>query len=78
VHLHLPHLSVPALLLSLLYAAAIAVALTAPGANPLAGAVVLAGLGGRWALRHRARTRVAVPAVLAPEPAPGSAPATAV
>ena len=66
------HLSLPALLLSLVYATAIAVALVAPGANPLAGIVVLAGLAGRWALRHHGR----VPAVVPTEPAAGTAPAT--
>jgi hypothetical protein len=65
------HLSLPALLLSLLYATAIAVALVAPGANPLAAGVVLAGLVGRWAVRHRGR----VPAVVATEPVAGTAPA---
>jgi hypothetical protein len=66
VHLHLPHLPLPAVLLSLLYAAAIAVAIATPGANTLAGVVVLAGLVSRWVLRHRSRSRVAV---LTSEPA---------
>jgi hypothetical protein len=46
---------VAAVLLSVLYAAAVAVALTAPGEHALAGIVVLAGLVARWALRHRHR-----------------------
>jgi hypothetical protein len=57
-----PHLSVPALLLSVVYAVAIAVAVANPGPPTLAGLVVLAGLVGRWALRHRHRAPVAVPA----------------
>jgi uncharacterized membrane protein len=80
VHLHVPHLPVPAVLLSVVYAAAIAVALAHPGEHTLAGLVVLAGLVARWALRsrHRAAAPVAlavaesagtVDAVLAPEPA---------
>ncbi len=63
------HLSLPALLLSLLYATAIAVALVAPGADPLAGVVVLAGLVGRWALRHAGRVPAVVPAEPVPHPA---------
>ena len=47
MHLHLPHLPVPAVLLSVLYVAAVAVALAHPGAHTLAGLVVLAGLVGR-------------------------------
>ena len=72
MHPHLPHLPAAAVLLTLLYAAAVAVALTAPGANVLAGTVVLAGLVSRWALRHRSRARTAVavlPADAAPAPA---------
>jgi hypothetical protein len=42
VHLH--HVHVPAVLLSVFYAAAVAVALTAPGEHTLAGLIVLAGL----------------------------------
>ena len=52
------HLRVAAVLLSVLYAAAVAVALTAPGEHAAAGVVVLTGLVSRWALRHRHRTAV--------------------
>jgi hypothetical protein len=88
VHVHLPHLPVPAVLLSVVYAAAIAVALAHPGEQTLAGLVVLAGLVARWALRsrHRAPAPVAlavassagtVDAVLTPDPAAAPAPAAA-
>ena len=60
---HLPALHVPALrldrlpvatvLLSVVYAAAIAVALTAPGQHAVAGCVVLAGLVSRSLVRRR-------------------------
>ena len=53
MHLHPLHLPVPAVLLSVVYAAAVAVALAHPGEHTLAGLVVLAGLVGRWALRSR-------------------------
>ncbi|SDF54938.1 hypothetical protein SAMN05660485_03606 [Blastococcus fimeti] len=80
MHLHLPHLPVPAVLLSVVYAAAVAVALAHPGEHTLAGLVVLAGLVGRWALRSRhpaaapvalavAESTGAVDAVLPAEPA---------
>lgn len=81
MHLHIPHLPVPAVLLSVVYAAAVAVALAHPGEHTLAGLVVLAGLVARWAMRSRragtaapvalavAETTGAVDAVLAPEPA---------
>jgi hypothetical protein len=59
---HLPHVSVPALLLSLLYATAVAVAVSAPGNHTLAGLVVLAGLVSRWALRHHGLVRTAATA----------------
>ena len=72
MHPHMPHLSAAAVLLTLLYAAAVAVALPAPGANTLAGMVVLAGLVSRWALRHRARSRVAVLPAEAAAPAPAT------
>jgi uncharacterized membrane protein len=75
VHLHLPHLPVPAVLLSVVYAAAIAVALAHPGEHTLAGLVVLAGLVARWALRSR--HRAAAPVALAPEPAAAPSPAAA-
>ena len=88
MHLHVPHLPVPAVLLSVVYAAAIAVALAHPGEHTLAGLVVLAGLVARWALRsrHRAVAPVAlavassvgtVDAVLASDPAAAPAPAAA-
>jgi hypothetical protein len=75
VHPHLPHLPAAALLLSVVHAAAIAVALTAPGANTLAGMVVLAGLVSRWALRHRSRSRIPMAAVLPAEAALSPTPA---
>ena len=71
------HLSVPAVLLTVVYAAALAVAVTAPGQHLVAGLVVLTGLVTRWAVRHR-RVHVAVPAPVAPADtvlAPGPAPA---
>jgi hypothetical protein len=91
VHLHLPyvrlsHLPPAAVLLSVVYTAAIAVALTDPGRNTVAGLVVLAGLTARWAARWRrpgraplpvaaavAGTTTAVDAVLAPDPVPARA-----
>ena len=71
------HLSVPAVLLTVVYAAALAVAVSAPGQHLVAGLVVLTGLVTRWAVRHR-RVHVAAPiaaadAVLAPESAPARA-----
>jgi hypothetical protein len=62
----------PALLLSLVYAAALAVALTDLGRHAAAGLLVLGGLTARWFLRHR---RAAVPApalalAALPDPAP--------
>jgi hypothetical protein len=73
VHLHLPHLTAPALLLSLLYAVAIGVALTHPGRPTVAGLVVLAGIAARWALRHRLRAVVRVPVGVEPAVAPATA-----
>jgi hypothetical protein len=73
MHLHLPHLAVPAVLLSVVYAAAIAVAFTDPGRNTVAGLVVLAGLTARWAARHRRSVASARVVVLAPEAAPAVA-----
>ena len=71
------HLSVPAVLLTVVYAAALAVAVSAPGQHLVAGPVVLTGLVTRWAVRHR-RAHAATPvaaadAVLAPESAPARA-----
>jgi 2-keto-4-pentenoate hydratase len=70
------HLSVPAVLLTVVYAAALAVAVAAPGQHLVAGLVVLTGLVTRWAVRHH-RAHVTVPgpvapadAVLAPDTAP--------
>jgi hypothetical protein len=89
---HLPALHVPALhltgrlpvasvLLSVVYAVAIAVALAAPGHHALAGCTVLAGLVSRSAVRRRrsatdavAAATVAVDTVL---PEEAAAPATA-
>jgi hypothetical protein len=65
------HRSVPAVLLSLVYAAALALALTDVGSHALAGAVVLAGLTTRWALRHRHR-RTGTVTALAPATNPAA------
>jgi hypothetical protein len=72
------HLSLPAVLLTVVYAAALAVAVTAPGQHLVAGLVVLTGLVTRWAVRHR-RVHAVAPApvtpadaVLAPGPAPAA------
>jgi hypothetical protein len=72
---HLPALPVPALrlthlpmatvLLSVLYVAAIAVALTAPGQHAAAGCVVLAGLASRFVVRRRRSAPAAVAAATA-------------
>jgi hypothetical protein len=51
------HRSIPAVLLSLVYAAALAVALADVGSRAISGAVVLAGLTARWVLRDRVRRR---------------------
>jgi hypothetical protein len=75
VHLHLPHLPAPLLMLSFVYATAIAVALAHPGRPTLGALVVLAGLTARWAAHHRRSERPASVAVLTPDAAP--APATA-
>ena len=92
--LHLPALRLPTLsltgrlpvatvLLSVVYAAAVAVALTAPGQHAVAGCAVLAGLVGRSVVRRRrsapaavAVATAAVDAVL-PDDVPATAPATA-
>ena len=89
---HLPALHVPALhltgrlpvatvLLTVVYAAAIVIALSAPGQHALAGCAVLAGLVARSVVRRRrtaatpvAAATVAVDAVL---PDPVAAPAAA-
>ncbi|MGY1752278.1 hypothetical protein [Blastococcus sp. SYSU D01042] len=65
MHLHLPHLPVPAVLLSVVHAAAVAVALAHPGAHTLAGLVVLAGLVARWTLRSRRPAAAPVPLAVA-------------
>ena len=72
---HLSALHVPALrlarlpaatvLLSVVYAAAIAVALTAPGQHAAAGCVVLAGLVSRSLVRRRRSAPAAVAAATA-------------
>ena len=87
LHLRLPHPPLPALLLSVVYAAAVAVALAHPGGHTLAGLAVLAGLTARWTLRHHRRTAAAdAPARLTvvaaadgvvPDAAPAAAPAAA-
>jgi hypothetical protein len=82
--LHLTRLPAATVLLSVLYAAAVAVALTAPGQHAVAGCAVLAGLVGRTVVRRRRSTAgaltastAAVDAVL-PADVPATAPATAV
>jgi hypothetical protein len=60
--------SLPALLLSVVYAAALAVALTDPGRHAVAGLLVLGGLTARWALRHRRTAAVPAAALLAAVP----------
>ena len=90
MHLHLAHLPVPAVLLSVVYAAAITVALAHPGGHTVAGVVVLAGLVARWAVRSRRPGVLSAPVPLtvvgstepadivrAPEPAVAPAPAAA-
>ncbi|MDT0278196.1 hypothetical protein [Blastococcus goldschmidtiae] len=87
MHLHQLRPPVPAVLLSVVYAAAIAVALAHPGGHTLAGLVVLAGLVARWAVRSRRPYAVpaAVPlavagtaaADVASAPEPAVAPAAA-
>jgi hypothetical protein len=67
MHPHLPHMSLPTFVLSVVYAAAIAIAVAHPGRNTLAGLVVLAGLTIRWFLRFRRSAH----------PAAAQAPATA-
>jgi hypothetical protein len=94
LHLHLPALRLPTLsltgrlpvatvLLSVVYAAAAAVALTAPGQHAVAGCAVLAGLVSRSVVRRRrsapaavAVATAAVDAVL-PDDVPATAPAVA-
>ncbi len=71
------------LLLTVVYAAAVVVALTAPGADALAGLAVQAGLTARWAVHRRRSAAGAVSAATAavgtvlPEEAPAVAPAAA-
>jgi hypothetical protein len=73
VHLHLPHLPAPLVMLSFVYATAIAVALAHPGRPTLGGLVVLAGLTARWVARHRRAPVAADVVVLTQEAAPASA-----
>ncbi|MCF6746485.1 hypothetical protein E9529_19850 [Blastococcus sp. KM273128] len=56
---------VPAALLSLVYLAAVAVAISAPGQHALAGLVVLTGLVARWVVRARRPEPAAAPVALA-------------
>jgi uncharacterized membrane protein len=70
VHLHLPHLPAPLVMLSLVYATAIAVALAHPGRPTLGALVVLAGLTARWVARHRRAVATADVVVLTPDAAP--------
>ena len=91
-HLHLPALRLPALhpggrlpvaavLLAVFYAAAIGVALTAPGQHAVAGCVVLGGLVARTVVRRRRSTAGALAASTATVDSiavlPAEAPATA-
>ncbi|TYP83831.1 hypothetical protein [Blastococcus xanthinilyticus] len=86
LRLRLPHLPLPAVLLSLVYLAAIAVAVSDSAGHTLAGLVVLTGLAARWLAHARRREPAATPvalavagtattvdAVLDPEPAPAAA-----
>jgi hypothetical protein len=75
MHQHLPHPPVPLVLLSLVYATAIAVALAHPGRPTLGALVVLAGLVARWTVRARRSESPAAVAVLASETAATPAPA---
>jgi hypothetical protein len=87
LHLHLPTLTsrlpVATVLLPVVYAAAIAVALTAPGQHAAAGCAVLAGLVSRTVVRRRRSAPAAVAAAtatvdaLAVLPDETTAPATA-
>ena len=78
MHLHLPHLPVPLVMLSLVYATAIAVALAHPGRPTLGALVVLAGLTARWVARHhRSVARTVAVDVPTPEAEPVGAPAAA-
>ena len=62
------------LLLTVVYAAAVVVALTAPGADALAGCVVLAGVTARWALhRRRSTARAEATATAAVDAVPAAA-----
>jgi hypothetical protein len=61
--------TLPALLLSVVHAAALAIALTDLGQHAAAGLLVLGGLTARWLLRHR-RAAAAPAAVLAAVPDP--------
>ncbi|MGY1723925.1 hypothetical protein [Blastococcus sp. SYSU DS0533] len=65
MHLHLPRVPVPAALLSLVYLAAVIVAISAPGQHAPAGLVVLTGLVARWVVRARRPQRAAAPVALA-------------
>ncbi|MGY2083319.1 hypothetical protein [Blastococcus sp. SYSU DS0539] len=64
-HLHLPRLPLAAVLLSVVYLAAIAVAVGAAGQHTAAGLVVLTGLVARWAVRARRPERATTPVALA-------------
>ena len=80
---HAPHLHVPAVrlpvatvLLTVVYAAALVIALTAPGEHALAGLVVLTGLVGRTVVRRR-RTATAPVSATAVDALPVAAPVAA-
>ena len=63
--LRLPRLPAATVLLSVVYAAAIAVAIAGPGQHAVAGCVVLAGLVGRSLVRRRRSAPAAVAAATA-------------
>jgi hypothetical protein len=69
------HVRTASALLTLLYAVALAVAVTDLGVRALPGAVVLAGLLLRWELRrHRPAAPAVVPAVVPAPVTPDAAP----
>jgi uncharacterized membrane protein len=79
MHLHIPHLPPSAVLLSVVYTAAIVVAIANPGLPTLGGLFVLAGLVVRWTAysRHAGRAALRSAAVGEAAPAPEPAPAHA-
>ncbi|MGY1915080.1 hypothetical protein [Blastococcus sp. SYSU DS0973] len=76
-HLQPPRPALPAVLLSLVYLAAIAVAVSAPGQHAVAGLVVLTGLTVRWVAHHRRSPAPAPAGAVVRTPAAAPARATA-